>query len=127
MKIHADQEILFFHGGVRRGDWRGGDVVIDNFTILIITVIYRWVNNRVIYKFVKNNAQTKENMFATMPNTVNLQRVPTLPVYLQNIFCHHTRRQWLVTAEMKDRFLFKYSGQTTSFPESISSLQPREA
>ena len=47
----------------------GGDVAIDDFTILIfiiITVIYRWVNNRLIYKFVKNDAQTKEKMFATM-------------------------------------------------------------
>ena len=47
----------------------GGDVAIDNFTILIfiiITVIYRGVNNRLIHKFVKNDAQTKEKMFATM-------------------------------------------------------------
>ena len=60
MKIYADQEILFFHGG---------DVAIDNFTFLIfiiITVIYRWVNNKLIYKFLKNDAETKEKMFATM-------------------------------------------------------------
>ena len=51
------------------GELEGGDVAIDDFTILIfiiITVIYRWVNNRLIYKFVKNDAQTKEKMFATM-------------------------------------------------------------
>ena len=85
--------------GKSGGGLEGGDVAIDNFTILIfiiITVVYRWVNNRLIYKFVKNNAQTKEKMFATMPNTVNLQHVPKLPVYLQNIFLHHTRRQWLI-------------------------------
>ena len=43
-------------------------MAIDNFTILIfiiITVIYRWVNNRLIYKFLKNDAETKEKMFAT--------------------------------------------------------------
>ena len=55
------------------GEWggglEGGDVAIDDFTILIfiiITVIYRWVNNRLIYKFLKNDAETKEKMFATM-------------------------------------------------------------
>ena len=44
-------------------------MAIDDFTILIfiiITVIYRWVNNRLIYKFLKNDAETKEKMFATM-------------------------------------------------------------
>ena len=86
----------------------GGDVAIDDFTILIfiiITVIYRWVNNRLIYKFVKNDAQTKEKMFVTMflyekeikmPNTVNLQHVPKLLVYLQNVFLHHTKRERLI-------------------------------
>ena len=59
----------FFSMGESGGGIGGGDVAIDNFTSLIfiiITVIYRWVNNRLIYKFVKNDAQTKEKMFATM-------------------------------------------------------------
>ena len=69
MKIYADQEILFFPWGSGEGGLEGGDVAIDDFTILIfiiITVIYRWVNNRLIYKFLKNDAETKEKMFATM-------------------------------------------------------------
>ena len=59
----------FFPWGSGEGELEGGDVAIDNFTFLIfiiITVIYWWVNNRLICKFVKNDAQTKEKMFATM-------------------------------------------------------------
>ena len=59
----------FFPWGSGEGELEGGDVAIDNFTFLIfiiITVIYRWVNNRLICKFVKNDAQSKEKMFATM-------------------------------------------------------------
>ena len=59
----------FFPWESGEGELERGDVAIENFAILIfiiITIIYRWVNNRLIYKLVKNDAQTKEKMFATM-------------------------------------------------------------
>ena len=81
MKLYADQEILFFPWGSGEGELEGGDVAIDNFTILIfiiITVIYRRVNNRLIYKFVKNDAQLRRKCLQLCFCTKEKSKCPVL-------------------------------------------------